>query len=138
MKSASRFAVAALASAVSLAAVAQGPKQREAERLALFQRHASPPQRSIHYFRTEGFEYLGKDAQGQDVLALWTDVNHVYLLALESPCINLQYANGIALTSTSGNVSSRSDFVKYDRDRRCRIETIQKVDYRALKSDKQG
>lgn len=59
MKPAGRFAIAALAAVVSLTAFAQGPKQREAERLALFQRYASPPQQSVHYFQIDGFEYLG-------------------------------------------------------------------------------
>jgi hypothetical protein len=138
MNIAIRFVVAAVAAAVSLAASAQGPKQREAERLALFQRYASPPQRSVHYFRTDGFEYLGKDAQGNDAVALWTDVNRVYLLTLEPPCINLQYALSIGVTSFSGEVNARTDFVKYDHGRQCRIEAIQKVDYKALKADKAG
>jgi uncharacterized protein DUF6491 len=134
MSTASRLAVALGASLVAVAACAQSPRQRDAANLAIFQRYASLPQDSVHYFRTDGFEYLGKNAQGEDTVALWTGVNQVYLLTLQSPCINLQYANGIALTSTAGSVNARMDFVKYDRDRECRIETIQKVDYKAVRA----
>ncbi|HET7558076.1 MAG TPA: DUF6491 family protein [Rhodanobacteraceae bacterium] len=136
MNTASRFAIAALASAISVVALAKSPKQRDAENLALFQRYASPPQDAVHYFRTDGFEYLGKNAQGEDALALWTGVNQVYLLTLQSPCVNLDLANAVALTSTSGSVHARMDFVKYGRDRQCRIETIRKVDYKAVRAAK--
>ncbi|HEX6613921.1 MAG TPA: DUF6491 family protein [Rhodanobacteraceae bacterium] len=134
MKSASRFAVSALAAAASLAALAQSPAQRNARDLALFQRYASPPQESVHYFRTDGFKYLGTNAQGDEAIALWTGVNQVYLLTLQQPCTHLDLARSIALTSTSGNVNARMDFVKYGRGRECRIETIQKVDYRAVRA----
>jgi hypothetical protein len=135
MKAAGRFVMAALVSAVSLVASAQGPEQREAERLALFQRHASPPQQSMHYFRTEGFEYLGKNAQDEDVLALWTGVNKVWLLTLQSPCTSLDFANAIGLTSTSGEVNAHMDWVKYGHGRQCLIESIQKVDYKAVRAE---
>jgi hypothetical protein len=136
MKTASSFAIAALAAAVSLVALADSPKQRDAENLALFQRYASPPQESMHYFRTDGFDYLGKDAQGADALALWTGVNQVWLLMLQSPCNNLDLANAIGLTSTSGDVNARMDYVKYGHGRQCKIETIQKVDYKAVRAEK--
>lgn len=136
MQTASRFAIAALAAAVSMVAIADSPRQRDAENLALFQRFASPPQESMHYFRTDGFDYLGKDAQGQDALAFWTGVNQVWLLTLQSPCNNLDLANAIGLTSTSGDVNARMDYVKYGHGRRCKIETIQKVDYKALRAAK--
>lgn len=138
MNTASRLAVATAAFVMSVGAFAQSPTQRDARNLALFQRYASPPQDSVHYFRTDGFQYLGRNAQGDDAIALWTGVNQAYLLTLESPCINLEYANGIALTSTSGSINARMDFVKYDRHRQCRIETIQKVDYKAVRNAMKG
>ncbi|HET6906444.1 MAG TPA: DUF6491 family protein [Rhodanobacteraceae bacterium] len=134
MKTAGKVAIGALVSAVSLAAFAQGPQQRLAERLALFQRYASPPQKSMHYFTTEGFEYLGKNAQGEDSLALWTGVNQVYLLTLQPPCIDLDRPLAIGVTSTSGDVNAGMDFVKYGHGRQCKIEAIQKVDYKAVRA----
>lgn len=136
MNTAARFAIATLASAISVAALAKSPKQRDAENLALFQRFASPPQDSMHYFRTDGFQYLGKNAQGEDALAVWTSPSEVWLLTLQSPCTNLDFARAIGLTSFSGNVHARADFVKYGRGWQCRIETIQKVDYKAVRAAK--
>lgn len=134
MNAASRFAIAALASAMAVVALAKSPKQRDAENLALFQRYASPPQDSMHYFRTEGFQYLGENAQGDVALALWTGPNIVWLLTLQSPCTNLDFARAIALTSFSGSVHARTDSVKYGRGWQCRIETIQKVDYKSVRA----
>ncbi|HXS73393.1 MAG TPA: DUF6491 family protein [Rhodanobacteraceae bacterium] len=134
MKTANRASIAIMACMMSLAAIAQSPKQRDAENLARFQHYASPPQDSMHYFRLDRFQSLGPNAQGDDVLAVWTGVNQVYLLTVESPCLRLEYANAIALTSTSGNVNARMDYIRYGRDRQCRIETIRKVDYKAMRA----
>ncbi len=121
---------------ISTIAAAQSPSQRDAANLARFERYAGTPQDSLHYFRTDGFEYLGRDARGNESLAVWTSVNDVYLFKLQTPCIDLQHANAIGLTSTSDNVNARMDDVRYDHGRECRIETIQKVDYKAMKAEK--
>lgn len=123
---------------ISTIAAAQPPSQRDAANLARFERYAGTPQDSLHYFRTDGFQYLGRDARGDESLAVWTGVNDVYLFKLQTPCINLQYANAIGLTSTSGNVNARMDDVKYGHGRECRIETIQKVDYKRLRTDQRA
>lgn len=138
MKRAGNFAIAALISIISMSVLAQSPTQRDSANLARFQHYAASPQDSMHYFRTDGFQYLGKNAKGEDAVALWTGVNQVYLLTLQSPCINLGYAGGLTLTSTSGNVNARMDSVRYGGNRECRIQTIQKVDYKALRAAEKG
>lgn len=129
--------VIALAMLLATNAVAQSPSQRDAKDLARFQRHASPPQKSMHFFQMNGFQYLGKDAQKQDVVAVWTGVNQVYMLTTQSPCINLDLAFAISLTSTMGDVNAGMDYVKYKRNglQQCRIMTIQKVDYKAVRAE---
>ena len=116
---------------------AESPKQRDANALARFERHAGPPQRDMHYFRLDNFQYLGRDAKGQDAIAVWTGVNQVYLLTLEKPCIGLDFAFAIGLTSTSGDVNAGMDYVKYNRNgpRQCRILQIRKVDYKAMSAE---
>lgn len=139
MKTATVLVAAALVATCSAGALAQGPKQREAERLALFQRYASPPQNSMHYFRIEGFEYLGKNAQGEDAMALWTGVNTAWLLTLQPPCLNIDFANAIGLTSTSGEVNVHMDWVKYGRHgQQCQINSIRKVDYKGVRAAMKG
>ncbi|MBS0432688.1 MAG: hypothetical protein JSS21_09835 [Proteobacteria bacterium] len=137
---AARFIAATILATLAATAMAgQSPSQRDAKELARFQRYASPPQDSMHYFRLDGFQYLGKNDRKQDVIAVWTGVNQVYMLTLQSPCINLDLPLAISLTSTSGSVYARMDSVKY-RDssmpRQCRIETIQQVDYKAMRAEK--
>lgn len=135
MKTAGKFSIAAMVVFGLLAApvmAGQSPPQRDAANLARFQRFASPPQDSMHYWDIDRFQYLGPDAKGNDALALWTGVNQVYLITVDSPCLRLEYANAIALTSISRNVNARMDYVKYGRGNRCRITTIQKVDYKAM------
>jgi hypothetical protein len=132
--------VAATLSMLVASAWAQSPKQRDAAELARFERHASPPQDSMHYFRLDNFQYLGKNAGGEDAIAVWTGVNQVYLLTLQAPCVNLDLPLAIGLTSTSGSVNARMDYVKYNYNgpQQCRIETIRKVDYKALRAEKEA
>ena len=117
---------------------AQSSSDRIAQELARFERYAAPPQDSMHYFRLDNFQYLGKNARGEDAIAVWTGVNQVYLLTLEKPCINLDFAFAIGLTSTSGDVNAGMDYVKYNRNgpQQCRILAIQKVDYKAMRAEK--
>ena len=125
---------ATLSTMLSIGAWAASPRQRDAAELARFERYASPPQDSMHYFQLQNFQYLGKNAQNADVVAVWTGVNQVYMLTLEQPCINLDFAFSIGLTSTAGSINARMDYVKYDHGKRCRIMTIQKVDYKAMRA----
>ena len=116
----------------------QSPTERSAKELARFERYAGAPQRDMHYFRLDNFQYLGKNAKGEDAIAVWTGVNQVYLLTLEKPCINLDFALAIGLTSTSGDVNAGMDYVKYNRNgpQQCRILAIRKVDYKAMRAEK--
>lgn len=136
MKTVCGLFTAAMLCGLSGIAAADSPSQRDAANLARYERFASPPQDSVHYFRLDRFQYLGPDAKGDDVVAVWTGVNQVYLLTVESPCLRLEFANAIGLTSTAGNLNARMDSIKYDHGRQCRIETIRKVDYKAMKSEK--
>ena len=126
------------ATLVASAWAGQSPRERDANALARFERYAGPPQRDMHYFRLDNFQYLGRDAKGQDAIAVWTGVNQVYLLTLEKPCIDLDFAFAIGLTSTSGDVNAGMDYVKYNRNgpRQCRILQIRKVDYKAMQAEK--
>ena len=104
--------------------------------LARFERYAGAPQRSMHYFRLDNFDYLGKNTEGEDEIAVWTGVNELYLLTLAKPCTQVEFADAIGLTSTSGDVNAGMDFVKYNRggSQQCRIDTIRKVDYKAMQT----
>lgn len=89
----------------------------------------------MHYFRLDNFQYLGRNSKGENAIAVWTGVNQVYLLTLQNPCINLDSALAIGMTSTSGDVNAGMDYVKYSHNgpQQCRIMTIRKVDYKAMR-----
>ena len=90
--------------------------------------YAGPPIESFTYLgRYNGFRTLG----GQD-LVIWTTINDAYLIKVLEPCLNLPYANKVDVTSEAHTVTRSIDWVVFDRGR-CRIDTIQHVDYGAMK-----
>lgn len=116
--------------------IAHAGKQGEPAELARYQRFASPPQGSAHILRVDNFVYLGTDAQGNKALAVRTGFNKVYLITVQS-CPRLEETAAIGLTSAAGNVHAGTDFVKFQdkvagHSWRCRINTIQQVDYKAM------
>jgi hypothetical protein len=93
-----------------------------------FLQYAGPPIESFTYLgHYNGFRTLG----GQD-LVIWTTINDAYLIKVLEPCLNLPFANRVDLTSASKTVTRSIDWVVFDRGR-CRIDTIQHVDYGAMK-----
>lgn len=140
MKRTLQFAAVLTAALAAGTWAAQSPKQSDAKDLARFESYAGPPKRDMHYFRLDNFQYLGRNAKGEDAIAVWTGVNQVYMLTLEKPCINLDFAFTIGLTSTMGDVNAGMDYVKYNHNgpQQCRILQIQKVDYKAMRAAKEA
>jgi hypothetical protein len=90
--------------------------------------YAGPPIESFTYLgRYNGFRTLG----GQD-LVIWTTINDAYLIKVLEPCLNLPYANKVDVTSEAHTVTRSIDWVVFDHGR-CRIDTIQHIDYGAMK-----
>jgi len=120
--------------ALALPACASGGTP-DSDRLALYQAHAMPP--------IEGFRYLnridGWTPLGDTAVAIWTRPNEAYLLEVDTPCPDLEFARAIGLTSSSGTVSSRFDKVipragGSTRTTPCLIRQIRPLDVKALKS----
>lgn len=120
----------ALLSVVGLMAgcVAPPPTKADVEAEANFLKFAGPP--------IEGFTYLGRYSGfrtlGNKELVVWTTYNDAYLIRVLDPCNQLRFANRVGLTSTSKTVNRHFDFVLADHER-CRIDTIQHIDYEAMK-----
>ena len=90
-------------------------------------RYAGPPIESFTYLgHYNGFRTLG----GVD-LVIWTS-SDAYLIKAVDPCPHLAYANKVELTSEANTVTRSIDWVGVDHDR-CRIDTIQRLDYGAMK-----
>lgn len=106
------------------------------EKLALYRSHALPPVESFRYLsRIDGWTPLGDSA-----LAVWTRPNEAYLLEIDGPCPDLDFAHAIGLTSQMGTFHSRFDKVIPRISRSgpepipCHIRQIRPLDVKAIKS----
>lgn len=101
------------------------PPTKEAQ---LYLKYSGPP--------IDAFTYLGRydsfRTLGGPYVVVWTKFTDAYLIKVRDPCIELPFADAIALTSTSRTVNRNFDFVLVGHDH-CRIGTIQRVDYDAMK-----
>ncbi|EQD73003.1 hypothetical protein B1A_05170 [mine drainage metagenome] len=78
------------------------------------------------------FQLQGWQPLGADHIAIWTGVNDVYLIKVAKPCINLSWTNSVGINPHMNQLQARFDSI-HVRGMPCQIETIQKVDYRALR-----
>ncbi len=124
-----------LAMSLTLGACASGPRQTDAQKLALYQAYAGEPVKDFQFFgRINGWTPLGDAA-----LAVWTRPNQAYLLQIYGPCPDLEFAPAISLSSQMSRVSARFDSVQPLGGGTgsiripCRIETIRLLDVKALK-----
>lgn len=117
-----------LAGFVALPAWAQQTASEQAD-LSRYQRYAGAPVDRVTYFQIDGFEYLAPDT-----VAIWFGVNKLYLLTVQTPCINLAFANGIGLTSKNNVLYRDFDAVTFDHQR-CKILKIVPVDELKMKQD---
>jgi len=118
-----------LAGAAMVPAIAQQTDSEHAD-LARYQKYAEAPVDHVRYFQINGFQYLAPDQ-----VAIWFGVNKLYLLTVETPCINLAFANGIGLTAKNQMLYRNFDFVTFDHQR-CKIVKIEPVDELKMKQDR--
>ncbi|HJP98663.1 MAG TPA: DUF6491 family protein [Rhodanobacteraceae bacterium] len=101
----------------------------EARDLARYQHYTEAPIDHVHYYQINGFQYLSPDTVG-----VWFGVNQLYLLTVQTPCNNLGFANGIALTAKNDTLYRNFDFVTFDQQR-CKILKITPVNELQMKRD---
>jgi hypothetical protein len=122
-------AVAALLAGASAFPAWAQQTSSEARDLARYQRYAEAPVDHVRYFQINGFQYLAPDTVG-----IWFGVNKLYLLTVETPCNNLAFANGIALTAKNQTLYRNFDFVTFDHQR-CKVLKITPVNELKMKQD---
>ena len=127
-----RTSIAALFLALAAATSATAATDHEKEQLARYERYAAQPQDEMPFWRLTRYESLGDEA-----VLVWTGVQDAWLIKVRPPCVELPWANAIALTSNAHRVSAKFDHVLAGRDR-CMIATIQKVDYKAYRADEKA
>lgn len=125
---------ALLAALAAMPAVADRLARQEAA-LARFQQFAGEPVKRMPSFTLTDWRPLGKTH-----LAVFRGPVTAWLITVREPCIGLDWARAIAITSTGGTVSPRFDRVVFRdgigpgaRREDCRIEEIRPVDYRKVR-----
>lgn len=119
-----------------LTACASTPRaERQAERRALFERHAGEQVDSIRSFTMDRFETLGPDA-----VAVWASPARVYLLTVRGPCVGLDQRFSLSITSTNRIVRARFDAITFIEKpsrmiQRCPIATIRPVDFASVRAE---
>jgi Family of unknown function (DUF6491) len=115
---------------VACSAVSQRAAKDQAER-DRYVSYASAP--------IDQFTYLGRfdswHALSRNELVVFTTINDAYLLRVWQPCIGLQFATRVGVSSTGGTVHRGLDSVLVD-GQRCPIDEIRPVDYRRMLADR--
>ncbi|HEX3838857.1 MAG TPA: DUF6491 family protein [Steroidobacteraceae bacterium] len=120
-----------LAVALLAGCTAPAPRKEDLAMEAKLLKFAGPPIPSFTYLgHYDGFRTLGNKE-----VVIFTTVSDGYLIRVRDPCINLQFANVVGLTSTDHTVTSQFDFVISDHER-CHIDSIRHIDYGAFKRDR--
>jgi|SRR4249919_1782665 len=122
---------AGFAAAALLAGCASN--QTKAEKLAMYQAHASAPVKQVPFFSPQGWEEIDRDH-----ILVTMRPTEVYLMRLNGPC--LDYDNGQAallISNTTGFVQPKFDRVSFPgASTSCRIEEIREVDMAAVRATK--
>jgi hypothetical protein len=131
--------LAAVTATLSMSVCASDARRTENEKLALYRAHAKPPVESFHYFNSlDGWTSLGDSA-----VAIWTRPSEAYLLEVNGPCPDLDFAQAIGLTNQFGRVYTRFDRViprmvaGGAQPIPCHIKEIRPLDVKALKAAEQ-
>ncbi len=134
MRSITKWSLMLVVAAASIGAgrVFADTKEHQAEELARFRQFAGEPVaefRMLDVFQTQ--------IVGERNVVVWPLINRAYLITVENPCVNLEWAHGFAVTQEMAmTVSRKFDFIKFG-NQKCKISEIRPVDYKAmLKSDR--
>ena len=105
-------------------------KERQTELRDRYHQYAGAPVDSItHLGPFDSWTPIDKHE-----LVIWTNINDAYLIEVESSCEDIMHADRIRLTRTGNTVYQKFDFVEVDQWK-CRIKSIQPVDYLQMKKD---
>lgn len=139
------FLALAASLALSACATAGGPgaatsaAARADGKLALYREHAGAPVASIPFSSSvDNWTYLGPTT-----LAIWTSPTRAWLLELDGPCRDLQFAHAIGFESRGPQISAGFDSVVVMSRAAapyipCRIRTIQPLDAQAIRAVERG
>lgn len=123
--------VAGLVIALTLVASA-GADTRETQQknLERFEKYTGAPIDQFQFWTLYKWQLVGPTK-----VVVWSTINDAFLVTVEEPCPDLEWANTISLTSKQSHfVSRKFDFVKFGRGQ-CQIKEIQPIDYKQMIKD---
>lgn len=106
--------------------------ERQQEALDAYLPYAGEPVDRFQFLNLIQWELVGRDK-----VIVWPRLNQAFLITVDMPCMDLEWAKSIALTSSARSVSARFDSVKTGKDT-CRINEIRPIDIKKYRQDREG
>jgi hypothetical protein len=116
---------------LSVSACAQ-TREVQDRNLAEYMEYAGEPVDHFRFWRLTSWELVGPQK-----LVVWPTLKEAYLLTVDQPCTELEWAKAISLTSSAHTVSARFDYVDVGRER-CRIMEIRPIDYAQYRKNRRA
>jgi hypothetical protein len=111
------------------AAIAQS-RATQQKNLERFEKYAGAPIDEFDFWSLYKYQLVGPEK-----VIVWSTINDAYLISVAKPCVGLEFASGIGVTSKQRRVVSRKfDYVTYGNGR-CQITEIRPIDYRQMLKD---
>lgn len=105
-------------------------RKTQQENLERFQKYAGAPVDQFHFWSLYKWQLVGPTK-----VVVWPTINEAYLLTVNEPCPELEWANTIGVTSKQRHlVSSKFDYVTYSKGQ-CQISEIRPIDYKKMLKD---
>ncbi len=121
----------ALAMLAASSAQAQ-TREKQKEGLEAYLPYAGEPVDRFQFWKLTQWELVG----GNKVV-VWPRLNEAFLLTVDEPCRELEWAKSISLTSSTNSVNRGFDSV-IASGQKCRINEIRPIDYKKYRQDMRG
>jgi hypothetical protein len=125
------IAAIVLASALIAPAVAFAQtRATQQQNLERFEKYAGAPIDEFDFWSLYKWQLVGPEK-----VVVWSTINDAYLITVAKPCLGLEFARGIGVTSKQRHIVSRKfDEVTYGNGR-CEIAEIRPIDYKRMLKD---
>ena len=124
------FAAIALAAIVATPAAFAQTRATQQKNLERFEKYAGAPIDEFDFWSLYKYQLVGPEK-----VVVWSTVNDAYLISVAKPCVGLEFARGIGVTSKQRRIVSRKfDYVTYGNGR-CQIAEIRPIDYEQMLKD---
>lgn len=104
---------------------------RSAQTMEKYEPYVGEPIRGFTAFRIDSWQTVDRDH-----LILWTSMNDAWLLTIGGSCPDLMFTDRIRVTSTGNQISTFDKVIV--RGDTCLIDTIQPINVRQMKADREA